>query len=158
MPGPVAPSFACPWLEWCPPPALSGSRELRAALVHLRKHLQRLRCGKFSLRQPRPLNWITEFPLRRSKSRQPLRAVVGNCYAGDLLKRAVRLSSVTLQFRSVPVDLVEIGTIGRKIQLSLGPLLTVPSIARKVPSPGTFRDAGSWATESPLPSMRKLLR
>ena len=36
----------------------------------------------------------------------------------------------------------------------LGPLLTVPLSALKVPSPGTFGHAGSFAMESTLPSMR----
>ena len=39
----------------------------------------------------------------------------------------------------------------------LGPLLTFPLIALKVPSPGTFGHAGSFAMESTLPSMQKLL-
>src|SRR6266481_2523235 len=48
-----------------------------------------------------------------SESRQPLRAVVGNPHAGDLLKRTVWLCGVPHQLRGVPVDLVEIGAIWR---------------------------------------------
>ena len=36
--------------------------------------------------------------------------------------------------------------------LSLGPLLTSPSNARKAPSPGTSRQAGSFAMVSSVPS------
>ena len=49
-----------------------------------------------------------------SEPRQALRAVVGNPHAGDLLKRTVRLSGVAHQFRSIPVDLVEICAIRRQ--------------------------------------------
>src|SRR5262245_54107438 len=49
-----------------------------------------------------------------SESRQTLRAVVRNLYAGNLLERAVRLSGVAHQFRGIPVDLVEKGAIRRE--------------------------------------------
>src|SRR5216684_4233127 len=64
-----------------------------------------------------------------SESRQALRAVVGDGRAGDLLQRTVRLNGVTDQLRAIPVDLVEIGVVGRQ-----------PAIART---------AGNDSIESP---------
>src|SRR5689334_14247392 len=49
-----------------------------------------------------------------SESRQALRAVVGDRDACNLLKGTVRLSGVAHQFRSIPVDLVEIFAIRRQ--------------------------------------------
>ena len=49
----------------------------------------------------------------QSESRQALRAIVGNFHARDLVKRTVRPSGVAHQFRGIPVDLIEIGTIRR---------------------------------------------
>src|SRR5216684_3260771 len=49
-----------------------------------------------------------------SESRQALRAVVGNIRAGDFVQRTVRLNGVTDQLRGIPVDLVEIGVVGRQ--------------------------------------------
>ena len=46
-----------------------------------------------------------------SKSRQALRAVVGNFHTGDLSERAVPVSGVAHQLRGIPVDLVEVGAI-----------------------------------------------
>src|SRR5262249_62316955 len=48
-----------------------------------------------------------------SESGQPLWAVVGDLDAGDLLERAIRLRRVAHQLRGIPVDLVEIGAVGR---------------------------------------------
>src|SRR5580700_9204682 len=59
-----------------------------------------------SSRSSRPL-------AEESEPRQPLRAVIGNRNAGDLLKRAVWLRGVPYQLRGVPVDLVEKGAIRR---------------------------------------------
>src|SRR5215813_11424609 len=49
----------------------------------------------------------------KSESSQAFRAVVGNRDAGNLLQRAVCVGCVSHQLRGVPVDLVEIGTVGR---------------------------------------------
>src|ERR1700746_1148594 len=49
-----------------------------------------------------------------SESRQALRAVRGDRDAFNLLKGTVRLSGVAHQFRSIPVDLVEIFAIRRQ--------------------------------------------
>src|SRR4029434_7605168 len=48
-----------------------------------------------------------------SKTRQALWTVVWNLNAGDFLERTVWLCGVANQFRSVPVDLVQKGTIRR---------------------------------------------
>src|SRR5262245_57530541 len=50
----------------------------------------------------------------QSESRQALRAVVGNFHAGDLAKRAIRVSGVAHKFASIPVDLIEIRAIRRE--------------------------------------------
>src|SRR4029077_347096 len=70
----------------------------------------------------------------RSESRQPLRAVVGNLRAGDLLERTVRLRRVAHQLRGVPVDLVEIGPIRRN-----------PAIARSAGDSGVETSGGAIA-------------
>src|SRR5262249_14406006 len=51
--------------------------------------------------------------LTESESRQALRAVVRNFYAGDLVERTVRLSGIPNQLRGIAVNLVEIGAIRR---------------------------------------------
>src|SRR5262245_61635542 len=59
-----------------------------------------------------PKRWMVA-RYAESESRQALRAVVGNCHAGDLLERTIRMSGVPHQFRGICVDLVEIGAIWR---------------------------------------------
>src|SRR5216684_4575245 len=49
-----------------------------------------------------------------SESGQALRAVVRNARAGDLVERTIPLDGVAHQFRGVPVNLVEIGTVWRQ--------------------------------------------
>jgi hypothetical protein len=76
-----------------------------------------------------------------SESRQAPRAVVGNCHAGDLVARAVWLSSVTNQLRGIPADLVEVGAIRRN-----------PAIARAAGLvASTKRSSGETASQhSPM--------
>src|SRR5215469_7369301 len=51
--------------------------------------------------------------MARSESRQALRTVVRNPYAGDFSERTVRLCGVADQFRRIAIDLVEMRTVGR---------------------------------------------
>src|SRR5258708_10950922 len=79
-----------------------------------------------------------------SKSRQALRAVVGNFHTGDLSERAVPVSGVAHQLRGIPVDLVEVGAIWRN-----------PAIARAAAHGSIDRSEGAIASNlRAIPSVR----
>src|SRR5262249_48753064 len=105
-------------------------------------------------------------PRAASESGQALRAVVGDLHAGDLFERTVRSRGVAHQFRGIPVDLVEVGSIGRDpvIARSATDISTQRpegSIARDLRTRGIFRDLqpatiDSVAAEIAVPEVRRV--
>src|SRR5580700_11493461 len=83
-------------------------------------------------------------PLAASESRQTLRAVVGDCDAGHLFQRAIRLSGVPHQLRRIPIDLVEKCAIRRN-----------PVIARSAADVSTKPPEGAIALDL---GARRILR
>src|SRR6266849_111865 len=71
-----------------------------------------------------------------SKSRQTLRAVVGDGDTGNLLQRAVRFGGIPHQLRRIPVDLVEVFTIWRN-----------PAVARSAADVSTKPPEGAIALD-----------
>ena len=78
--------------------------------VDLAGTLTRLKYKETAALPATPGHFVEEV---RSEPRKPLRTVVGDLDAADLLQRAVRLGAVANQLRRVAVDLIEIGPVRR---------------------------------------------
>src|SRR4029077_11382872 len=88
-----------------------------------------------------------------SESRQTLRAVVGDLDACDLLKRTVWLGGVAHQFRSISIDLVEIGAIWRNPAIARATAnhsinSSESSISRDLRARGVLRDREHAAVDA----------